>query len=276
MAESSNFLAETRYAVVTGANKGIGLEICRQLASKGVVVLLTSRDGKRGLQAHENLIKSGISPENLHFHQLDVTDVTSIAPLVGFINSKFGKLDILVNNAGITGAMPGAQINHEEMMTQTYELTKECLETNYYGVKRTTEALLPLLKLSNSPRIINTVREILGDAESLTEERIDEILSEFLRDFQDGSFKEKGWPKIMAAYIVSKVALSAYTRILAKKNPSVMINCICPGFIRTDMNGNMGHLSVEEGAASPVRLALMPQISPSGLFYVRNEVSSFE
>ena len=80
----------------------------------------------------------------------------------------------------------------------------------------------------------------------------------------------------MAAYIVSKAVLSAYTRVLANKYPSIMINCVCPGFVSTDVNGHMGHLTVEEGAASPVRLALMPQILPSGLFFVRNEVSSFE
>lgn len=81
---------------MTGANKGIGLEICRQLASQGVIVLITSRDGKKGLEALNDLIKSGISSDNLHYHQLDVTDPMSITALAGFINSKFGKLDILV------------------------------------------------------------------------------------------------------------------------------------------------------------------------------------
>lgn len=293
-----------RYAVVTGANKGIGLDICRQLASQGVVVVLTSRDGKRGLEAIDNLIKSGlISSDNLHFHQLDVTNTTSIASLVGFINSKFGKLDILVNNAAIRGQIvdfdalkvagfgtPGIQINYAEMMTQTYELAEECLKINYYGAKSITEALLPLLQLSDSPRIINVsssigklrnipnerIKGVLGDAENLAEEKVDEILNEFLRDFKDGLLEEKGWPSPMAAYIVSKAALSAYTRILAKNYPSIIINCVCPGFVRTDLTGNMGYLSIEEGAESPVKLALMPHGSPSGLFFLRNEVSSFD
>ncbi|XP_021717522.1 (+)-neomenthol dehydrogenase-like [Chenopodium quinoa] len=303
MAEPSNFLAEKRYAVVTGANKGIGLEICRQLASQGVVVLLTSRDGKKGLEALNDLIKSEISADNLLYHQLDVTDTMSIATLTGFINSKFGKLDILVNNAGTNGikadfdalkaagfGTPGAKFNYAEMMTQTYELAKDCLETNYYGVKRTTEALLPLLELSDSPRIVNVssamgklknipnerIKGVLGDADNLTEEQVDDLLNELLRDFKDGTFKEKGWPSTMAAYIVSKAALNAYTRILAKKYPSIIINCVCPGFVKTDINGNLGHLTVEEGGASPVRLALVPHGSPSGLFFVRNEVSSYE
>uniref|UniRef100_A0A803KZ56 Short-chain dehydrogenase/reductase n=1 Tax=Chenopodium quinoa TaxID=63459 RepID=A0A803KZ56_CHEQI len=282
-----------RYAVVTRANKGIGLEICRQLASQGVVVLLTSRDGKKGLEALNDLIKSGISADNLLFHQLDVTDTMSIATLTGFINSKFGKLDILVNNAGTIGikadfdalkaagfGTPGAKFNYAEMMTQTYELAKDCLETNYYGVKRTTEALLPLLELSDSPRIIN-VSSAMGKlkvmliSDNLTEEQVDDILNELLRDFKDGTFKEKGWPSTMTAYIVSKAALNAYTRILAKKYPSIIINCVCPGFVKTDINGNLGHLTVEEGGTSQVRLALVPHGSPSGLFFVRNEVSSW-
>lgn len=289
--------------MVTGANKGIGLEICRQLASHGVVVVLTSRDQNKGLQALDNLLKSGLSSDSLHYHQLDVTNTNSIATLAGFIDSKFGKLDILVNNAGIAGTKinfdalkakgfgtPGVQINFAEMMTETYELAEECLETNYYGVKRTIEALVPLLKLSDSPRIINVsssmgklknipnerIKGVLNDAESLTEERIDELLNEFMRDFKDGSFKEKGWPSSMATYIVSKAALNAYSRILAKIYPSIIICCVCPGFVRTDINGNTGHLPVEEGAASPVRLALMPHGSPSGLFYAKIEASSFE
>ncbi|KNA15032.1 hypothetical protein SOVF_101870 [Spinacia oleracea] len=299
MAEQSNFLAEKRYAVVTGANKGIGLEICRQLASQGVIVLITSRDGKKGLEALNDLIKSGISSDNLHYHQLDVTDPMSITALAGFINSKFGKLDILVNNAGIGGfiidydaikAIGFRNINYDEMMTQTYELAKECLETNYYGVKRTTEALLPQLELSDSPRIINVssstgmlknipnerIRGVLGDAENLTEEKVEAILNELLTDFKDGSFKEKEWPSRMAAYTLSKAALNAYARILAKKYPSIIISCVCPGVTKTDMNGNLGQLTVEEGAASPVRVALMPHGSPSGLFYARSEVSSYE
>ncbi|XP_021748175.1 (+)-neomenthol dehydrogenase-like [Chenopodium quinoa] len=304
MTQPFNFLAEKRYAVVTGANKGIGLEICKQLASHGVVVLLTSRDGKKGLEALNDLIKSGISAENLLFHQLDVTDTMSIATLSGFINSKFGKLDILVNNAGTIGikadfdalkaagfgTSSGLPDNVAEMMTQTYELAKECLETNYYGVKRTTKALLPLLELSDSPRIINVssgagklknipnerIKRILGDSESLTEEQVDDILNELMTDFKDGSIKEKGWPSFMTAYIVSKAALNAYTQILAKKNPSIIINCVCPGYVRTDINGNTGYLTVEEGGASPVRLALLPHGSSSGLFFLRNEVSSYE
>lgn len=301
MADVPSFLSTTRYAVVTGANKGIGLEICRQLASKGLVVVLTARNESRGREALENLNKSGIPSQNLEFHQLDVTDPSSIASLADFINAKFGKLDILVNNAGILGAVadfdalkaagfgtPWSQIKLSEMTKLTYDLAEECIKTNYHGVKSTTEALLPLLQLSDSPRILNVsssagllknipserVTGILGDVESLTEERIDEILNEFLRDLKEGSIEKNGWPSFIPPYVMSKVALNAYTRIMAKKYPSIMINCLCPGYVKTDINGNLGFLPVEEGGASCVRLALLPHGSPSGLFF-RTEVSSF-
>ncbi|KAK9742930.1 hypothetical protein RND81_03G206200 [Saponaria officinalis] len=297
MAEQSPFLAEKRYAVVTGANKGIGLEVCRQLAAQGVVVILTSRDEKRGL---DNLRKSGLNSDNLEFHQLDVTDPTSVASLAHFIDAKFGKLDILVNNAGILGAIadfnalfaagfPEAESLSADMVTQTYVQAQECLQTNYYGVKTATEALLPLLKLSNSPRIINVssaagklchirndqIRGILANAEELTEERVDSIVDEFLRDFKDGTFVEKGWIPVLSAYFASKAALNAYTRILAKKHPTIIINCLCPGFIKTDINNHVGPLPVEQGGARVVRLALAPHASPSGLFYTNDQVTPF-
>ncbi|XP_074273432.1 (+)-neomenthol dehydrogenase-like [Silene latifolia] len=302
MAEAPSFLTHKRYAVVTGSNKGLGLEISRQLASQGVVVLLTSRDEKRGLEAIEQLKNSGVNSENLEYHQLDVTDPPSFAALIDFIKAKFGKLDILVNNAGVNGVIvnftalleairtQGAQINYDGVMKQTYELAEECLQTNYYGVKRTINALLPLLQLSDSPRIVNIssdvgllkkipgdrIRQALGDVEKLTEEQLDKILEEFLTDFKEGTIAEKGWPTFKSAYSMSKAALNSYTRILSPKYPSIIINCVCPGVVKTDINCKMGHLTVEEGAIGPVRLALVPHGSPSGLFYTRNEVTSFE
>ncbi|KAL0425963.1 UNVERIFIED_CONTAM: (+)-neomenthol dehydrogenase [Sesamum radiatum] len=288
-----------KYAVVTGANKGIGLEVCRQLATQGVTVVLTARDEKRGLEAVEKLKASSLSGSVI-FHQLDVADLASIASLAEFIKSQFGKLDILVNNAGIGGVTVdndgiraitgGAKINWSEIMTQTYDVGAECFQINYYGAKRTTEALLPLLQLSDSPRIVNVsssmgklknipnewAKGVLNDAENLTEERIDQVLNEFLKDFKEGSLEAKGWPSYFSAYILSKAAMNAYTRILAKKYPNFRINCVCPGYVKTDINFNTGYLTTEEGAESPVRLALLPDDGPSGQFFVRKEVSSFE
>ncbi|KAJ7951117.1 (+)-neomenthol dehydrogenase [Quillaja saponaria] len=118
-------------------------------------------------------------------------------------------------------------------------------------------------------------REVLSDVENLTEEKLDEILSEFLKDFKEGSLENGGWPAFMSSYIVSKAALNCYTRILAKKYPSFCINAVCPGYVKTDMNHNTGQLSVDEGAEGPVRLALLPNGAPSGLFFSRNKAVSF-
>ncbi|KAJ9171346.1 hypothetical protein P3X46_014730 [Hevea brasiliensis] len=291
--------ANKRYAVVTGANKGIGFEICRQLASNGIVVVLTARDEKRGLEAFQKLKDSGFS-DLLVFHQLDVADAASIATLANFIKTQFGKLDILVNNAGVGGievdvdalkaeSSKGSGINWGKVSTQTYESAEECLTINYYGAKRMTEALIPLLQLSDSPRIVNVsssmgklknvtnewTKEVFVAADNLSEERIDEVLSKYLKDYKEGSLESKGWPAFMSAYKLSKAAMNAYTRILAKKLPTFRINCVCPGFVKTDINLNMGILSVEEGAESPARLALLPNDGPSGCFFVRKEESPF-
>ncbi|XP_049403732.1 (+)-neomenthol dehydrogenase-like [Solanum stenotomum] len=294
----------TKYAVVTGANKGIGFEICRQLASHGVLVILGARDEKRGIEALEKLKGFGLA-ENVVFHQLDVVDKSSIDSLAEFIKTKFGRLDILVNNAGIAGVNAdadalrakqessgtgGSQVNWNDILTQSFELAKECLETNYYGVKRMTEACIPLLQLSKSPRIVNVsssmgklknlkhewAKGVLNDSENLTEEKIVEVINQYLKDFKEDTLQAKGWPSLMSAYIVSKAAMNAYSRVMAKKHPSIQINCVCPGFVKTDINFNSGILSVEEGAESPVRLALQPDDGPSGLFFDRKEVSSFE
>ncbi|XP_057743148.1 (+)-neomenthol dehydrogenase-like [Arachis stenosperma] len=290
-----------RYAVVTGANKGIGLEIVRQLASNGVKVVLTSRDEKRGLHALETL--KDLS-DFVFFHQLDVADPASVASLADFIKSKFGKLDILVNNAGVSGVvikdtdllpsliLKGEELSDDEIekaRSQTYELAQDCLQINYYGAKRTSESLLSLLQLSDSPRIVNVssflgqlkcvlnewAKGVFNDADNLTEEKIDMVLNEFLEDFKEGRLESKGWPKAISAYVLSKAALNAYTRILAKKFPTFCINSVCPGYVKTDMTSNTGFITVEEGAASPVRLALLPNGSPSGFFYDRSEISFY-
>ncbi|KAL2335928.1 hypothetical protein Fmac_010374 [Flemingia macrophylla] len=293
-----------RYAVVTGANKGIGLEIVRQLASAGIKVVLTARNEQRGLQALETLKDLGLS-DFVVFHQVDVADATSVASLADFVKSKFGKLDILVNNAGTIAALiKNADLFHaiivnrwavseddfKKAITETYELAEEGLKTNYYGAKIIVESLVPLLQLSDSPRIVNLssskgklenfpngswAKGVFSDVDNLTEEKVDEILNKFLRDFQEGLFQSKGWPKYLSAYTVSKVAMNAYTRILAKKYPSFCINSVCPGYVKTEFSTNTGFLTVEEGAASPIRLALLPNGSPSGLFYYRSDVTSF-
>ncbi|XVE77092.1 hypothetical protein DITRI_Ditri13aG0034400 [Diplodiscus trichospermus] len=267
-----------RYAVVTGANKGIGYEICKQLACKGIMVVLTARDERRGVEALENLKNCGL-PDHLVFHQLDVTDPESIASLADFIN-----------NAGISGVSFDGNYGTEEAsdtiwskVRENYETAEECLKTNYYGAKGTTEALVPLLQLSDSPKIVNLassavmLKQMTGERLQgaltgiTTEEKLNELLTEYIKDFKEGSPESKGWPTLFSAYRVSKVAMNVYTKILAKKYPNFCINCACPGYFKTDLNFNTGHLTVEEGAATRVKLALLPNGGPSGLFVVQGE-----
>ncbi|KAL0425962.1 UNVERIFIED_CONTAM: NAD-dependent malic enzyme isoform, mitochondrial [Sesamum radiatum] len=164
---------------------------------------------------------------------------------------QFGKLDILVNNAGITGAIfhvekieavrpfiREANVNWDYLVTQTYEAAVEGLQTNYYGLKRLSEALLPLLRLSDSPRIVN--------------------VSSASGKLKDGNLYVEGQPGVLAAYTISKAAMNAYTRILAKKYPGFRINSVCPGYVKTDINCNTGILAVEEGAESVVSLPCWP------------------
>ncbi|KAH1045933.1 hypothetical protein J1N35_036717 [Gossypium stocksii] len=280
--------------VVTGANKGVGLEICKQLAQNGITVVLTARDEKRGLEALESIKQSGLS-DYLIFHQLDVTDPESIASLADFVKKQFGKLDILVNNARVLGATflftPGTEVNSSNIQSKVtdgnYELAEECLKINYYGAKRTAEALIPLLQLSDLPRIVNLSSSVVmlkGKGEKLkgvltgvtTEEKLNDLITEYLKYFKEGLHGSKGWPVFISAYTVSKVALNAYTRILANKYPDFCINSVCPGYCKTDINLNTGIITAEEGAVTPVKLALLPKGGPSGLFFVKGEPATPE
>ncbi|XP_038978218.1 salutaridine reductase-like isoform X2 [Phoenix dactylifera] len=298
---------EKRIAVVTGGNKGIGLEICRQLALNGVRVILTARDEKRGQEAVEKLRKCGLF--DVLFHQLDVTDSSSIASFADFVGTEFGKLDILVNNAAIVGLtidvealQASKQSNNVEAkdvkdipdwkkpyMRETLERAEECFKTNYYGTRDVTEALIPLLQSSISGRVVNVssslgqlrvisnekLKQDLSNVDGLTEERLVELLNLFIKDFKEGFLDAHGWPTIASAYKLSKVLINAYTRILAKKYPALCINCVNPGYVKTDLNGNTGILSTKEGAEGPVMLALQTGTGPSGLFFDQTEVSTF-
>ncbi|KAL8055670.1 hypothetical protein ABFX02_04G070600 [Erythranthe guttata] len=296
----------TKYAVVTGANKGIGLETVRQLANAGATVVLTARDEKRGNEATNLLHESGLS--NVVFHQLDVRDAQSIQSLANFIATHFQRLDILVNNAGASGVvvdedrlralnidpatwLAGKAVNMvQDVIITTYDKAKECIDTNYYGVKNVTEALLPLLNNSTlGARIVNVsslrselsripnekTRKVLGDIETLTEEKIDGILQKFLEDLRDDALEANGWQKMLPAYSISKATLNAYTRVLAKKYPQMCVNCVHPGYVDTDINWHTGTLTVTEGAQGSVMLALLPKGGPSGCYFDRTNVSEF-
>ncbi|KAL7609957.1 hypothetical protein Lser_V15G09843 [Lactuca serriola] len=299
-------ISSKRVAVVTGGNKGIGLEICRQLASNGVTVVVTARNENRGIEAIENLKVSG--HDDVVFHQLDVKDPMSVGRLAKFVESQFKKLDILVNNAAESGIIvqydefrafkDGAgyeQVFDENahlltgILEQPYDLGEDCMRTNYYGTKGVTEAFLPLLHLSNSPRIVNVssnygelhwihnekVKAEFQDIDNLNEDRIDEIIEWFLRDLKDNKLSENGWPLTVAAYKVSKAAINGYTRILARKFGNILVNCVHPGYVITDITSHTGHLTPEEGARAPVMVALLSDDGPSGVYFNQMNISSF-
>ncbi|CAM0903642.1 unnamed protein product [Alopecurus aequalis] len=294
----------TRIAVVTGGNKGIGLEVCRQLASGGVTVVLTARDVTRGEAAMEKLKGLGLS--DVVFHQLEITDASSIARLADFLKTRFGRLDILVNNAAVVGAeYPEALDTDEEKfrgldydqrlewvvktVNETFDAAKKCVQTNYYGTKHVMEALLPLLQSSSDGRIVNVssvfgllklikneeVRQELNDIGNLTEQRLDELLDKFLKDFKAGALEEQGWPMGLAAYKMAKVAMNAYSRILAKRHPELRMNCAHPGYVNTDMTMSSGVLTTEEGACNVVKVALLPDGGPTGVYFAEGKEASF-
>ncbi|XP_058107621.1 (+)-neomenthol dehydrogenase-like isoform X3 [Magnolia sinica] len=307
MGTNNNSSGETeeKIAVVTGANKGIGFETVRQLARQGVTVILTARDEKRGIEATAS-IKGEVG--RVIFHQLDVRDPDSVASLAQFIQTEFGRLDILVNNAGASGVIvdvEGLKALKIDPMTwlsgkatnivqgviqQTYEAAEVCLDTNYYGCKRVTQALIPLLQRSTfGARIVNVsslrselgripneeTRSKLANVDNLTEEGLETLLQRFLEDLKHGVIEAKGWCMMLPAYSISKAVLNAYTRVLAKRYPDMCINCVHPGYVDTDINWHTGPMTVEEGAKGPVMLALLPNGGPSGRYFDQTEMAEF-
>ena len=221
-------MAETRVALVTGGNKGIGLETVRQLAGRGITTVLGSRDADKGRAAAAALKKDGLDVPVL---ALDVTSEKSVQAAVGEVKRQFQRLDILVNNAAILIDGPGGfssslfDVKHE-----TFEAT---FETNLYGPLRLTQAVVPLMRTNNYGRIVN-----ISSAA--------------------GQFAEMGMG--FPVYRMSKTALNALTRITAAEvgKSNIKVNSACPGWVRTDMGGPQAERSVKEGAETPVWLATLP------------------
>ncbi|KAL9231557.1 hypothetical protein vseg_006774 [Gypsophila vaccaria] len=274
-------------AVVTGGNRGIGFEICRQLAGHGMTVVLTSRDVNVGIEAAKVLQEVGL---NVEFHQLDIVDPDSIKEFSDWLKDTYGGLDILVNNAGI---------NFNVGSENSVEHAEQVINTNYYGTKQVIEAMIPLMKPSTSgARIVNVssrhgrlngkknkisdeaLREQLADEDTLTEELIDETLKRFLEQVKDGTWTSGGWPPTYTDYSMSKLAINCYTRYLAKElgdrpeGGKISINCFCPGSVKTAMTGWAGNISVEDGADTAVWLALLPgQLATGKFFAERREIN---
>ncbi|MEU7888857.1 SDR family oxidoreductase [Microbispora bryophytorum] len=233
-------MSEGMIALVTGANKGIGYEIAAGLGALGWSVGVGVRDEGRREGAVEKLRAAGVDAFGV---PLDVTDDASVAAAAGLIEERAGRLDVLVNNAGITGGMP------QTPTTVDPATMRAAVETNVIGVIRVTNAMLPLLRRSASPRIVN-MSSTVG---SLT------------RQTTPGA--ETG--PISAAYAPSKTFLNAVTVQYAKelRDTNILINAGCPGFCATDLNGFRGVRTPEQGAAIAIRLATLPDDGPTGGFF---------
>jgi NAD(P)-dependent dehydrogenase (short-subunit alcohol dehydrogenase family) len=220
----------TRVAVVSGANRGIGLEVVRQLAERGFTAVLGSRDPARGEAAAARLALDGVVPL-----QLDVADDASVAQLAREVEERFGRLDVLVNNAA-SHYDPGRRAVGADL-----DVVREALETNLFGAWRLAQALAPLLRGSGGGRIVNVSSE-------------------------SGSLASMGGGE--PAYRTSKAALNALTRMLAAelRADGILVNAVCPGWVATDMGGPGGR-PVAEGAASVVWAALLPDDGPTGGFF---------
>ncbi len=229
----------TAVALVTGANRGIGFEVTRQLAQGGLVVLLGSRDRDRGNAAAGQLAAAGdIVPV-----RLDVTDPGDVEDARRFVEDQFGRLDILVNNA--------AAFYDDDQTASSVDLddVREAFEANFFGAWRVAQAFIPLLKRSEHPRLVNVSSES-GSFEG-----------------GGGLTASYGLPGSVSAYGTSKAALNALTVKLAAElaEDGVLVNAICPGYTATDMGG--GGRPVEDGAASVVWAASLPDDGPTGGFF---------
>ncbi|SDU80556.1 Short-chain dehydrogenase [Jiangella alkaliphila] len=219
-------------AVVTGGNRGIGLEVCRQLAARGQAVVLTARDEAAARKAASGL--AGLPGTVVPF-RLDVTSADDAEALAGFLGDEFGRLDVLVNNAAI------AYDTWQRAASADLDVVREAAETNVYGPWRLAMTLLPLLRASAHPRVVNVSSE-------------------------GGSLASMGGGT--PAYSLTKAALNAVTRMLAAelRRDRILVNSICPGWVATDMGGPGGR-PVTEGAAGIVWAATLPDDGPTGGFF---------
>jgi NAD(P)-dependent dehydrogenase (short-subunit alcohol dehydrogenase family) len=217
-------------ALVTGANRGIGLEVVRQLAQRGFTTVLGSRDLEKGRAAAEALVGVEVDPR-----RLDVADPDSVRELASGLEDDYGRLDVLVNNAGIH------YDTWESGLQADLDVVHEALETNLFGAWRTAQACLPLLRRSQHGRVVNV---------------------------SSGAASISGMGAGSPAYSVSKAALNALTRILAAelRRDRILVNAVCPGWVATDMGGAGGR-PVEQGAGSVMWAVLLPDDGPTGGFF---------
>ncbi|MGH9796336.1 MAG: SDR family oxidoreductase [Candidatus Acidiferrales bacterium] len=233
MKEKSSAKAQQKVALVTGANRGIGQEVVRQLAREGFVALLGARDLAKGKEAAEKIVAKGLG---IHAVQLDVTDESSVQRAVADAEKRFGRIDVLVNNAAIL------YDDWQKGLDADFTQVRDALETNLLGAWRMCKACAPLMRKQRYGRIVNVSSE-------------------------SGSLASMGAGT--PAYGISKAALNALTRILAAelRGSGVLVNSVCPGWVRTDMGGKNAPRSVPEGARGILWAAMLPDDGPTGGFF---------
>ena len=238
-------MTEQTIALVTGGNKGLGRETCRQLARRGITVLMGARDIKKGRQAADGLKSGSLTVEPV---QLDVTRADHIAQVKALIENRFGRLDILVNNAGMIHPDEPMFANSAEHVS--LQALRETFEVNFFGQVALTQSLLPLLRKSPAGRIVN-VSSILG---SLT--------------LHSDNASEATQVKPLA-YDASKTALNQFTVHLAAslKQTPIKVNAAHPGWVKTDLGSQRAPMEVEDGAKTTVRLAIIGPDGPTGKFF---------
>ncbi len=234
-------MTDARVALVTGGNRGLGLEIVRQLAQQGLKTVLASRDPEKGRAAAQQLAGAGIQTAIV---ALDVTDAASVDTAIAEILRLNGRIDVLVNNAGIS--LDGSRAKVAGVLEVSPEVARQTYETNVLGSMRLIQAVAPHMREMRYGRIVN-VSSRMGQL--------------------------SGMGASSPGYRMSKAALNALTRIAAAEleAASIKVNAMHPGWVRTDMGGSSAPVSVQQGADTAVWLAMLPQDGPTGLFFEGRE-----
>nr|XP_034299050.1 carbonyl reductase [NADPH] 1 [Crassostrea gigas] len=270
-----------KVAVVTGSNKGIGYAIVRGLCKQFEGdVYLTARKEELGQEAIKSLNSEELYPK---FHQLDITDQASIDRMRDFLKNTYGGLDILVNNAGIA--------YKQDSIVPFAERAEVTIKTNYQGTLDLCNALFPLLRpharvVNVSSIASNAIKKCSKEIQAkflnftITVDELTNLMNDFIQAAKNGDNESKGYPS--SAYGMSKVGVSVLSEIQHRQlsvdpREDILVNACCPGYVNTDMTLHKGHKTIDQGADTPLYLALLPPEtkSPPGKFLLDREIKKW-